>query len=395
MLQRLQPPTGRRRAVIVFAAGLAALRSQRSSAQTQPGDDAAARTPAEWRRLIGAPDSDHERTRWLARGEAALAQGDAVAAQESFQRAALMAHAADTELSIVRAHMQAGEYRRALAFGAHAAYAHRDYPAGAALYAWLLHAGGQGAYALRKLDEAFAFSPQDATLRAARDALAQPWPQARSDLLLARPLRIAPYAHGTRVDSVRCLGSALLIDGGQAALAPLAALNGAHEHTLLWVRNGLGATVPARLHQRHDAIGVATLRLVGTLPSAALHAAAREPFAGSPGSMVEYAPSSDGAAAWPLLRYGFYGRRGADGERTLGLDAPRGPRGGPVFDAQGRVAGIALPGSGGGRQDVWLPVQALPMAALPAAAANAAAPAALDAVFELGLRHALQLLATA
>ena len=59
-----------------------------------------------------------------------------------------MLHAPDTEAAQVRAHMQAGDYRRALAFGAHAASAHRrDWPAGTALYAWLLQAGGQAAAA--------------------------------------------------------------------------------------------------------------------------------------------------------------------------------------------------------------------------------------------------------
>ncbi len=52
--------------------------------------------------------------------------------------------------------MQAGEYRRALSFGAHAAGAHRDFPAATALYAWLLYVGGQDAFAARRLDAALA-----------------------------------------------------------------------------------------------------------------------------------------------------------------------------------------------------------------------------------------------
>jgi hypothetical protein len=342
------------------------------------------RSPSEWRALLGAPAGDDERAALLIAGEAALVQGDAAAAQEAFQRAALMAHAADTECSIVRAHMQAGEYRRALAFGAHAAYAHRDYPGGAALYAWLLHAGGQGAYAQRKLDEAAAFAPDDAALRAAREQLARPWPQP-SAALLARPLRIAPYAHGPQPTAARCAGSALLIDEGRAALVPLDLLAGRER---LWLRNGLGRTVSARVGERIEALGLARLRLDAPLPAALLlRAAPREPFAGSAGSMVEYAPSADGAAAWPLLRHGFIGRRGADDSRRLGLDAPPGPRGGPLFDAAGRLAGVALPGRG--TPERWLPVAALPLALPPH---DAALPLALDAVYELGLLAALQVL---
>ena len=52
-------------------------------------------------------------------------------------------HAADTEIALVRGHMQAGDYRRALAFGAHTAGAHLDVVGGSLLYVWLLHAGGQ------------------------------------------------------------------------------------------------------------------------------------------------------------------------------------------------------------------------------------------------------------
>jgi hypothetical protein len=336
----------------------------------------------------GAAGTD-ERAQWLARGEAALTQGDAAAAQESFQRAALMAHAADTECSIVRAHMQAGEYRRALAFGAHTAYAHRDFPGGAALYAWLLHAGGQGEFAQRKLDEAAAFAPDDAALRTARDQLAQPWPHAHG-ALLAQPLRIAPYAHGMALPSAtRCVGTALLIDEGRAALLPRTTLGAA---TQVWLRNGLGSTVLAALDTAHRDVPppLARLQLAQPLPAAAgLQGATREPFAGSAGSMVEYAPSSDGAAAWPLLRFGFIGRRTASDQRLLGLPAPRGPRGGPVFDAAGRVAGLALHDADG--TDCWLPLAAL-HAALPTPSAGVAAPQALDAVYETGLRAALQVL---
>lgn len=69
-------------------------------------------------------------------------------------------------------------------------------------------------------------------------------------------------------------------------------------------------------------------------------------FPGSVGYAVEYVASRDSTPAWPLLRTGFLGAAiGDGGERLLGIDMPAGPRGGPVFDAAGRLTGVALPGA--------------------------------------------------
>lgn len=88
-------------------------------------------------------------------GEQPLSLVDVQAARQAFDRAAMMLHAPVTEAALVRTHMQAGECRQALAFGAHAAGAHlRKWPAGTALHAWLLQVGGQGVVGRRMLDEA-------------------------------------------------------------------------------------------------------------------------------------------------------------------------------------------------------------------------------------------------
>lgn len=105
-----------------------------------------------------------ERADLLMAGEAALARMDAIAAIDFLDRAALILHAADTEIALVRAYMQTGQYRRALAFGAHTAGAHLDVIGGSALYAWLLHAGGQIAVAQRLLVEAEARMPRQPML---------------------------------------------------------------------------------------------------------------------------------------------------------------------------------------------------------------------------------------
>jgi hypothetical protein len=371
--------------VALLAAGAPAIAQDRS----------APRSLDDWRRLLAAPaappgriDSAERRQR-LDEGEAALIAGDAAAAHDAFQRAALMAHAADTECSIVRAMMQAGHYRNALAFGAHTALAHRDYPGGAALYAWLLHVGGQSAFAAQRLDEARRLAPDDAALRLAREQLSGPWPRA-SGALLARPMRIAPYGHGAMPVRAQAVGTAVLCGDGRSALAALSVIGGARE---VWLRNGMGATAAARVEERNASLGVARLALNAALPIAAeLQAAARDPFAGSPATMVEYAPAADDGAAWPLLRQGFVGRTTAAGDRLLGLAAPAGPRGGPVFDAAGRWAGLAMSADTG--PDRFMPASMLQTlgSATSAVATAAAAPAPLDAVYETALRITLQVL---
>ncbi len=348
-----------------------------------------------WRRLFGGPEAAvdaAQRVRLLAEGEAQLAAGDAQAAQDSFQRAAMLMHAPDTECSIVRAQMQAGQYRQALAFCAHAALAHRGFAGGVALYAWLLQLGGQSVIAQRLLAEAAERQPDDEAVRIARAQLVTAWPLPQGPLLTA-PLRAAPYGHGADVDESRSrlAGTATLVEGGQSALVPSATVRGARE---LRLRNGLGQTVRARVDGIDEATGVAVLRLEQALSMPAeLAMSRRMPFAGSPAAAVEFAPGGDAAgAAWPWLRLGFFGRVPMSGPRPLGVAMPAGARGGPVFDRAGLLAGMSLPGPDG--TDRLLAVSEWPVASgLPEADAVPGAPAApVDAVYEAALRLALQVI---
>ena len=144
-------------------------------AQAQP-TAAQAGNPAVLTSKTVAPERLQERADLLASGEQALARRDVDAALLAFDRAALILHAADTEIALVRAYMQGGDYRRALAFGAHTAGAHLDVVGGSALYAWLLHAGGQSAIAQRLIDEAQGRAP----LRGPRLSWLSRWPARRS-----------------------------------------------------------------------------------------------------------------------------------------------------------------------------------------------------------------------
>jgi hypothetical protein len=272
------------------------------------------------------------------------------------------------------------------------------------------------------------------------------------------PLHLAPHAFGERLDAAaRLRGSGTLCasaDGVQRVLGAAAlAESGAR---VWWVRNGLGQTVMARLESahacqdrqrgdRHDqpvAADVAVWRLVNaTLPGGCVPAE-RDAFPGSPVYAWSYAipdvaPGTDGAnlacepvaqwappcepvsapAAWPIMRMGFAGRVDEHLGPLLGVDTPTGPwsraglragqinpLGGPVFNARGRMVGMALPGAivREGERGAWHPGPDLlwpasAMRALPwwphAASAGAPARVPVDELYEYALLNCVQLIA--
>ncbi len=351
------------------------------------------------------PSVANTRLALLRQGEADLLRGDAAAAEDAFDRAALMLHAPDTEMGLVRTYMQAGQYRRALAFCAHTAGGHVESASASGLYAWLLRVGGQDAFAERVLRETLARSPGNPILLDVQQAFAAPWPLATGALLEA-PHRMAPQAwpQGDQPlppPSARGVSGAVLIGDGRRALAPAAGIAGARR---LWVRDGLGRTTEATIDVAPEplrAFGVAMLRLAAPLGPGDAPLASRDLFAGSPGYVVEFALAQDAAPAWPWLRQGFFGGFvGSSGLRKLGIDVPPGPHGGPVFDATGRLAGIVVGGEDGQVSMVpasmfRLVVQEAPHAATtPASAASGEAPRRMpaDEAYERALKVALQVM---
>ena len=377
------------------------LRQIMQQARPQAGASQSAGSSAGQAAAVAGLSSERllERKTLLASGEAALSRLQVDAALQAFERAALIAHAADTEIALVRAYMQGGQYRRALAFGAHTAGAHLDVIGGSALYAWLLHIGGQVAVAQRLLLEADARMPGNVLVKSVQHQLRSGTPMATPDLLVL-PTRLAPYSTANALPAgARVAGTGLLLSDGKHALVPLALLPKTGK---LWLRNGLGQVVEARLSQR-TTLGVAVMRLSQNLPVAEnLLVSSSTAFPGSAGYAVEFVAATDATPAWPLLRTGFLGGLlGDSGERKLGIDMPAGPRGGPVFDAGGRLMGLALPaGSGGaGSVDRIIPVaslsKALGVSKLgPAAPAGAVPPASADIIYESSLKAVLQVITT-
>jgi tetratricopeptide (TPR) repeat protein len=361
------------------------------------------RTAAE----VTDPRSDtaamRERTALLVRAEAELQRGDASAAIANFDRAALLLHAPDTEMGLVRAYMQAGEYRRALAFCAHTAGAHREAASPGALYAWLLQAGGQHEFAKRTLSEALGRHATDPVLLQTQSALASAQPITDA-LLLTGPHRLGPFAvmQAGQADlpaATRVVASGVLLASGQRAVLPLHAVPAGSS---VWLRNGLGHTTQAVVAQRLETLGLAVLSLTSALPmgeKSLMSTATQDPFAGSPGYVVAHSPSLSNQAAWPWLHAGFHGAATPSGDRLLGIAVPAESSGGLVLDAAGRWAGVALTDSQG--RALLVPVSAL-RAALPATDFSEAPPPAVGAAstrmtaelaYERALRFSLQVIA--
>lgn len=344
-------------------------------------------------RLPGA-DRLRERETLLREAEVALAAGDAETAEQGFDRAALILHSADTEMGLVRSYMQSGQYRRALAFGAHTAGAHLDVVGGAALYAWLLHAGGQDAIARKLLADAQARAPSQPLVASVGRELASPAPHASGDMLLP-PARLAPYGDSAALPrGARLVAAGTLVDEGRMALVPAKAIAGGRR---LWVRNGLGQLAPALATPVRGESSVALLRLGNPLPAPVLGTVPADVFPGAVAFAVGYAQAGDTGAAWPLLRTGFVGAaRGALGDRDLDMSMHQGlVPGGPVFDQAGRLAGIALPDSGGAgaRLVAASRLHGTFAGRVALSASREAGRLGPDAVYEAALRSTLQVIA--
>ena len=348
------------------------------------------------------PELLQERGDLLKKGEAALAALQLEPALLAFERAASILHAADTEIALVRTYMQYGQYRRALAAGAHTAGAHLDVVGGSALYAWLLHMGAQTAVAQRLLTEAQTRMPGDTNIEQVRQQLNGGTPLATGDLLNP-PTRLAPY--GVTQDlpaAARVQGNAVLLPGGAQALVPLSLLPKPAKRAKLWLRNGLGLLAEGTVVKGLPAAGLALVKLSHALPVPDDYwIADTEAFPGSPGYAVEYVTSpktaKNVAPAWPILRLGFLGGMvtptGTD--RLLGIDMPAGPLGGPVFGSAGQLIGVALKGKSGAADQLVTVSRLQKAIGQPLGASmqkSAPTTSTADRIYENGLKVSLQVI---
>lgn len=350
---------GRRRALLLLAIGAAAPWTRAHEAARSPALQAL-----------------------LARATQRLRAGDGAEAERLFDDAALQAHAADIECGQVRAQMQQGHYRRALAYAAHVAGVHADEPEGVALYAWLLSAGGQPALALRLLEGALAKEPS-APLRAAHSALAQ------APCVMPAGLPLGPLHDEARGQSAA--GHCATVLDAHTALAPAEVLAAG---PALRLRDAAGRVLRVRAERLSALPALARLTPERPLDIAPAALAARAPFPGSP--LAAFTLAADLGPAWPWLRLGFAGGLdGNSGQRRLGVEWPAGPRGGPVTELGGALLGIALRGGAG--EDRLVTIDELRSAGLlPTSTAPAPSPRlSPDALYERWMGRVLQVLPAA
>ncbi len=297
--------------------------------------------------------------------EADLAQGEVSRAIESLERATRMGHEAAAEMGLVRAYMQDGQYRRALAFCAHVAGEHRDAPGAAVLYAALLRAGGQEGVAKTVLAQIRTVAPADLVVLAAVRAFDAPAPLSEDELLRS-PHRLAPFDSSMGGlasiprDAIVASTGVLLADGVRVIVPASRIIGKGNPVARLWVRDGLGRTREADIDVTAPVpamAGAAVLRLRQQLgASADTTFANRPPFAGSPGYVVGYAEGRPAGPAWPRLQAGFFA---AGVTLRIDTDAPR--DGSAVLDAAGHIVGIVL-------REAGHPATILPVALWPSIA---------------------------
>jgi tetratricopeptide (TPR) repeat protein len=332
-----------------------------------------------------------DRAQWVREGEAALAKLEIDEARSAFERAAAIEHSADAEMGLVRAYMQAGEYRRALAFVAHTAVAHRGDSGGTALYVWLLNAAGNADHANRILRESQPRYPADPLLRDIAEQLSRPVPLTTA-LLLRPPARLAPYS-GAIEKGAQILGNGVLIGRGERALVPNPPKL---SRSKVWVRNALGKVSRVRIEHRLGNSGFS----IGTLEQPLMdlnpiRVSAKPPFPGSVAHIVNFASVAGLQAQWPLLHSGFLGSLRADKSRALGIELLFRSHGAPVFDANGALIGISVserPGQSSLLSCAELP---LPPSLVVAAESMPSPPSriARDEIYETALRIAVQTIA--
>lgn len=317
------------------------------------------------------PETEAQRQASLEQARKALDQGRSADALAHLDTAAALSHAADTEMLIVQAQLQQGEFRPGLSFASHAAGAHLYEPQALRLYAWLLALGEQSSFAQRLLSEGLRRMPDEPGLLALQTQLsrlnAKAEAESSSALAAARPgpWLVAGQEPPIKAEALQLLASGLLIDEGRTALVPMSTLATAEPSAQLWVCNGLGFGSKAQLRERFPELGLALLSLEQALPqgktSRALSLAPRDAFAGSVASAFSHLGSPQAAPAWPAMHSGFLGRTSATDptKQALGIALPQASAGGPVFDQSGRWIGLVMPGATPAAEPSLLPSRQL------------------------------------
>jgi hypothetical protein len=262
----------------------------------------------------------------LRTAEALLQKLDGAGALNVFEQAALLVHSSEVEVGIVRAHMQVGQFERALAFCAHASGAHLDEPVPTLLYAHLLKLSGRLAFSEQLMSKyRLKFGKSADSVSGAK---------------------LDPYFEAAGLPAnARMLGSGLCLPDGKRAVIPAAVFREGVKH--LWVRYGTGFLSKAHLVQNVDQRSLAIVRIekpVRTQYAQWLALARRPAFPGSVSFGMRFRQRL--ALTWPVLWTSFIGEppvNGLEGHRIITLPDPSlDGLGSTMFDQTGAAIGLLV-----------------------------------------------------
>ena len=289
----------------------------------------------------------------------ALESGDAVSAVTIYEALTQQGESLEAELGLVKAALQAGEFRKAMSWATLVAGEHKDSAEAVRLLAYMQDRIGRSEHATTLLKES----------------------AATSGSLSPAPPRVhfEPFpAEGRHILST---GNGLIVDNGTRVLTYSGVIPEAAG--ALYVRNGLGKVRRAE-REPGATRDIVKLRLAESFAPAT--AFPREQFIAPEGTRfcfaLGYGPLTDPRSIYPAVAPGIVFRADAGVANLMQVTSAigAGNAGSPIFDARGRFMGVAV-GNGdiviGGknlRRQVGQGTFAIRITEPPLAAAKAAPP---------------------
>jgi hypothetical protein len=326
---------------------------------------------------------DAEVNSLLKRAEQRLKALDGVSALTLFEQAAQIVHASEVEVGIVRAHLQAGQFQRALSFCAHASGAHLDEIAPSLLYAHLLACCGQTGYSAKLLAECRVRFGETFVKKVT--------------------VKLEPYFDAAGLPTkAKMLGSGLRLPPSSLVTAPTSELIAVPAEMLrggvksYWIRYGNGFLSAAAVELAKDPNGLALLRVkqpLFKLNDEPLYIADKAAFPGSVTFGVHFKQQL--ALSWPLLWTSFVGEPSArDSGRRLVDASTAGPTalGATMFDQTGAAIGLLSRSGGSLSKSQFIPLTELGLS-FPSSMLSSAKPKlASDQVYQIAFQNIVQVI---
>ena len=277
----------------------------------------------------------------------ALASGDAATALSMYDSLTQQGESLEAEIGVVRASLQAGEFRRAMSTSTVTAAEHTDSPEAVALLAYLHDRAGYTEQSLKTLKQLRADRPDDpiaaaalATVLLDRGGKVSPADEAASRKWPRPSFEAIPI--GTH--RVLAGGNGVIVDRGRHVLTYSAVLPNAA--TAIYVRNGLGKVRRA-------------MRVPGTQQGELVRLKLSEPYPANwalPDDQVVpaegarfcfafgYSASASTEGSYPAISPGivFRADAGVGGLMQVTSAQGAGNIGSPVFDPRGRLMGLSV-----------------------------------------------------